>query len=98
MYALFADDIRVMAFRKDADIGFDIINIICLITFMTEIIISVIVREGYFLSFFFWLDLISTVSLILDIQMVSQLLFYGSKAASAASIARAGRASRVGTK
>lgn len=31
VYALFGDDIRVMAFSKDDDIGFDVINIICLV-------------------------------------------------------------------
>jgi hypothetical protein len=37
--------------------------------FSIEIILSVIVKEGYFLSFFFWLDSISTISLLLDIQL-----------------------------
>jgi hypothetical protein len=31
VYALFGDDIRVMAFSKEADIGFDAMNIICLV-------------------------------------------------------------------
>jgi hypothetical protein len=31
VYALFGDDIRVMAFTKEADIGFDAMNIICLV-------------------------------------------------------------------
>ena len=37
--------------------------------FSFEIALSVIVRKDYFNSFFFWLDIISTVSLILDINM-----------------------------
>lgn len=32
IYALFGDDIRIMAFDNDADLGFDVINIICLVT------------------------------------------------------------------
>ena len=77
IYALFGDDIRVAAFDKYADIGFDVVNIIalaCIITiinlftaFSIEILLSVFVKKDYFLSFFFWLDVISTISLILDI-------------------------------
>ncbi len=67
LYALFGDDIRVMTTRKNADIGFDIVTIIALIAFTFEIIFSVLARPGYNFSFFFWLDVISTVSLILDI-------------------------------
>jgi hypothetical protein len=35
--------------------------------FMLEIIIASISKEGYFLGFYFWLDLVATVSLIFDI-------------------------------
>ena len=34
IYALFGDDIRVMAFDKDADIVFDVLNIICLVLYL----------------------------------------------------------------
>jgi hypothetical protein len=37
IYALFGDDIRVMGFDKDADIGFDALNIICLVKIHSEI-------------------------------------------------------------
>ncbi|CAD8081120.1 unnamed protein product [Paramecium primaurelia] len=101
LYALFGDDIRVAAFRLSADIVFDALNITCLIMFSTEIILSVIVKEGYFLSFFFWLDTISTISLLLDISLFNQavgLSGAGGQAKNTAGLARAGRASRVGTK
>ncbi|CAK87607.1 unnamed protein product (macronuclear) [Paramecium tetraurelia] len=101
LYALFGDDIRVAAFRLSADIVFDALNITCLVMFSTEIILSVIVKEGYFLSFFFWLDSISTISLLLDINLFNQavgLSGAGGQAKNTAGLARAGRASRVGTK
>ena len=60
-----------MAFDKNADLAFDILTIICLCVFSIEIIISVLAKPDYFMSFFFWLDLISTVSLILDIGLIS---------------------------
>ena len=83
------------------DIYFDIVTIISLIAFTFEIIITVIVKEGYLWIFFFFLDIISTISLILDINIVTNELFYGSGASnitSTASLARAGRAGRVGSK
>lgn len=40
--------------------------------FSIEIILSVLTKEGYFLSFFFWLDTISTISLLLDINMFNE--------------------------
>ena len=38
-----------------------------MILFFIEIVLSSIAKEDYFNSFYFWLDLISTVSLITDI-------------------------------
>jgi len=35
--------------------------------FTIEIIVASISKEDYFLSFYFWLDLVSTISLITDI-------------------------------
>jgi len=56
-----------MATTKSADIVFDVITIITLIIFFLEIVLAVISRPGYVLSFFFWLDVISTISLLIDI-------------------------------
>lgn len=56
-------------------------------------------QPDYFLGFFFWLDLLSTLSLLLDIGWFNQLLFGtgdASSASSVASLAKASRASRVG--
>lgn len=37
-----------------------------------------LLKEGYFLGYYFWLDLISTATMILDLMWVSQLLNGGS--------------------
>lgn len=88
-----------MTVDVNGDIYFDIITIICLATFSFEIIITIIVKDGYLWSFFFFLDVISTVSLLLDINILTNELFYGaSNVTSTASLARAGRAGRVGSK
>jgi len=49
-------------------------------------------KPGYFLGFFFWLDIISTLSLIFDIGWISNAIFDtnsgASNAAAAAQLAR----------
>jgi len=67
LYALFADDIRLWAFNKSSDPYFFSFMICALILFAIEIIINSIVVDDYKYSFFFWLDIIATISLIPDI-------------------------------
>lgn len=67
IYALFGDDIRLIATDKTADSGFYFVTSLCLVFFAAELILASIAKENYFLGFFFWLDLIATVSLIPDI-------------------------------
>ena len=67
IYALFGDDIRVLATDKDGDPVFWILNIISMIAFTAEIIAASLVKTDYFNGFFFWLDVVSTLSLLLDI-------------------------------
>jgi len=101
IYALFGDDIRVLSTDKDGDPVFWGINIFAMIMFSLEVIIACLGRQDYFNGFFFWLDAISTLSLLLDIGWFTNILFGsggGAGANSAATLARAGRASRVGTK
>jgi hypothetical protein len=67
IYALFGEDIRLCALTKSVDEYFFTLTSISLLFFAVEIVLMSIAREGYFLGFFFWLDLISTISLITDI-------------------------------
>ncbi|KAL4454661.1 hypothetical protein ABPG74_021866 [Tetrahymena malaccensis] len=103
LYALFADDIRVITTENDEDPYFWGASSFALAAFTIEIILSSIAKDGYFLGFFFWLDLLSTVSLLLDIGWIANEIFDVNsggkgKASSAASLAKASRASRVGTR
>ena len=59
--------IRTITVNADGDIGFDVVTIICLFFFTVEIVLAIIVKEDYIWSFFFFLDAISTISLIFDI-------------------------------
>jgi len=87
-----------MAFNKFADSYFSYLTIFCLVVFSLEVILKVMANKDYVWSFYFWLDLFSTSSLVFDIQEVSTVFSMGSSAASTVKLARAGRASRIGTK
>jgi hypothetical protein len=67
IYALFGDDLRLLTCPKSIDDYFFAASSVCLFFFTVEIILASISQEGYFLGFYFWLDLVSTVSLITDI-------------------------------
>jgi len=66
IYALFFDDIRVVAFSKNDDDYFYAITVLGMFMFTVEIIFASIGKEDYFLTFFFWLDVVSTISMIPD--------------------------------
>jgi hypothetical protein len=67
IYTLFGDDIRQVATGKGADGIFYVVTFLCLIIFTIEIIIASISVDDYLLGFYFWLDAISTITLIADI-------------------------------
>ncbi len=69
-YALFSNDINIGFLPYYTDIYFDIISTIAFALFFVEIILSCYARENYTFSFFFWLDLISTLSLIMEIDFI----------------------------
>ncbi|EGR27667.1 hypothetical protein IMG5_191510 [Ichthyophthirius multifiliis] len=101
IYALFGDDTRVLVTDKNGDPIFWTINIVVLILFGLEIILASLVNPGYFNGFFFYLDIVSTISLLLDIGWVTEHLFDTTKPAknsSSQQLQKAGRASRVGTR
>lgn len=67
LYALFFDDIRILSLSANADdavYGFTTFVLFC---FSAEILLHSIADKNYINSFFFWLDIISTISLIFDI-------------------------------
>ena len=67
IYALFFDDIRIIAFDKSTDDTFYTITTSCMAAFTLEIFLSSLVVNGYLNSFFFYLDIISTLSMVTDI-------------------------------
>lgn len=65
-----------MATTLPADTYFDVFTSIALASFILEIVLTIIAKDDYLWGFFFWLDAISTISLILDIQAISIAIFY----------------------
>ena len=78
LFALFGDDIKSISLPVTYDFGFDVGKAICMGLFLIEIILSCIAKKGYVFSFFFWLDLVSTLSLFQDIDFIINPLVYGS--------------------
>ncbi|MDC1215256.1 adenylate/guanylate cyclase domain-containing protein [bacterium] len=67
LWSLFGDDVRLSLFAKDDDAVFLGITYVCLTLFSAEMIALCIAKEGYALGFYFWLDLVATLSMLLDV-------------------------------
>jgi hypothetical protein len=98
IYSLFFDDIRAAGFESKQDPIFWGFTCACMGFFLIEIFLSSIAKKDYFLSFFFWLDVISTISMIPDIGFVWYLMIGeggNRQAKSATSVAKTSRAGRI---
>jgi len=106
IYALLGEDIKLLATTKSSDDVFITLTSICLVLFSIELLLQSIGKDGFLNSFFFWLDLVSTVSLITDIPVIMNALSGkedndGSSDtlnSDSSKLARAGRGARIGTK
>jgi hypothetical protein len=74
IYSLFGDDIRSVLFEASDDYKFYIMTSISFGFFVVEMILQSFLREDYWLGFYFWLDLISTLSLLTDIGWIMNAL------------------------
>ena len=78
LYALFADDYRYLTGRRAIDPVYDVFILICTGIFFIEIVIASIFKPSYFNSYYFYLDIVSTGSLILDFYPVkAALIIFG---------------------
>lgn len=74
IWALIGDDIRLICTYKEDDDIFVGFTIFCLVCFCIELAIASVAKRDFFLGFYFWLDLIATSSLLLDIPSVVETL------------------------
>jgi len=67
IWSLFADELKLLLTTKESDNAFSISIIIVQIIFLIDLIASCIYFEGYRLGFYFWIDLLSIITMLLDI-------------------------------
>ena len=51
-----------------------VLNVITIVLFIIDIILSSIAIQDYVFSFLFWVDIISTASILLDLESVQKSL------------------------
>jgi hypothetical protein len=96
IYALFFDDLRVISFSKESDNYFYGVTLMVLITFMIEICLGSYANPGYVGSFFFYIDILSTVTMVSDCGWIwDHIIDGGQDSSSASDLAKTTRASRV---
>jgi hypothetical protein len=96
VWALFAADIQIMSATKSADPVFEGIAVTLFIIFMLELVVNSLTQSGYFLCFFWWLDLIAALSMLLDVESIRNAVL--DQEDTDLTVARAGRAARAGTR
>jgi len=107
IYALSGDDFRLWLTPVAADEYFDYCVWSCIIVFTIEVILSCLGKADYYPGFFFFLDVISTVTLVLDLSFISDEMSKGGEDESSGQSAdgtgsqnglKSGRTARVGAK
>jgi len=74
VFVLFGSDIRFLT-PHATDKIFDAFFIFSIFLFIMEIQFSIVMDRLYLFRFFFWLDIISTISLIFEISFVYESLY-----------------------
>lgn len=70
IYALILSDLNVIFFSPDVDTLFNILSGVVFFMFLIEFVLSITTKEDYNWTFFFWLDLLSIFSMILNIDWI----------------------------
>lgn len=99
MISLFMPDAWILGNPSDdANIALDVILILVFVVFALESIILSLVKDDYLWSFFFWCDIIGTISILLDIEMINSLWTGDDGQASSGALLRAARAAKIGAR
>jgi hypothetical protein len=67
VYSIFAIDIEKSSFDLQSAYIFGVAHIVAISFFVIEIMLHIISLKDYRLSFYFWIDIISTISMTLEI-------------------------------
>ena len=74
VYALLFDDVKLLFFGRQADGIFDCVTVFCIAAFTTEIVLSCIALPEYLWRLPFWINLLSTLSMVIDLSFFMQFL------------------------
>ena len=74
LFALFGDDFRLWFFESWIDPYFYSVLSLCFVLFALEILLNSCVVDDFKYSFFFWLDIVATLSLIVDIVWLVEII------------------------
>ena len=74
IYALFLDDVRILAIDQKFDDIFNGITLVGMIAFAIEILLTCYAKPEYIGSFFFYLDIVSTITMIPDCEWIWSLI------------------------
>lgn len=78
VFVLIANFLRVIIFKSYIDLAYDVLTLICIFIFLLEIILRLKFDKDYFLGFYFFIDLISSVFLIFEVMLLYYPLFFSS--------------------
>lgn len=78
IFALFGSQLRVIFFSNAIDPTFNVLFSICFLIFILEILFRTVVDSSYFLGFYFFIDLTSSVLLIFEMPVVYYNTFFDS--------------------
>ena len=95
IYALFAFDLNLALGDKDADIVMDYATFVAFLVFVVELVMSLVCVPGY-IQFFFWLDVVATISMYFEIGFITQKSNLA--IANDLALAKAGRAAKAGAR
>ena len=74
IFALFGDDFRLWFTTKKSDVFIDGALLFSLVAFTVEILVNSCVVDDFKYSFFFWLDIVATVSICVDVTVLSDAI------------------------
>jgi hypothetical protein len=74
LFALFGDEVKQGLTSKPADFWFDIALAISIMLFIIELLVNSCISDDFKWSFFFWLDIIATISLFPDVSFILDFL------------------------
>ncbi len=95
IYTIFSIDCEKAFFSVKASLIFSTIHLAAIGFYTAEIIINSIAINNYMFRFYFWVDIFSTLTMILELFWIENLMSDSSDVAVALSFAKVTKASRL---